>query len=350
MVSRGVRIWIASLCALVFAMVVIGGVTRLTRSGLSIVEWQPIAGIVPPLTDQAWHEAFDAYKAYPEYQHVNRGMTLDEFKGIFFWEYLHRLIGRLMGLVLGAPLIVLAWRRALTKPLLKRLIVVFLLGGLQGLVGWYMVKSGLVNMPRVSHYRLATHLAMAFFLFAYLYWTWLDLRARPAPTAGESRRGLARVSVALTALVAVQILYGAFVAGLRAGYGFNTFPLMDGSFVPKGAWMMTPTWINFFENPATVQFVHRVLAWTLLVAVTLYWRATRRLGQHDSARRAASLLALAVTGQFALGVVTLLTVVPVALGALHQVGAFLVLAAAVHANYVMLTDGQRSTLRAASTP
>lgn len=342
---RGVRLWIASMCFLVFAMVVIGGITRLTRSGLSIVEWKPITGVIPPISEADWHEAFDAYRQFPEYQHVNHGMTLDEFKEIFFWEYLHRLIGRFAGLVLGVPLIVLALRRRLSKRLLKRLTIALALGGVQGLVGWYMVKSGLVNMPRVSHYRLATHLGLAFFMFAFLYWTFLDLKVRQA-LPKLTRPGFKHASIALTTLVAVQIIYGAFVAGMRAGYGFNTFPLMNGQIIPDGLLVLSPAWTNIVENPATVQFIHRMIAWTLALSIAVFWWQVRKADASAEVRRAVNILAAAVTLQFALGVATLVLVVPVPLAALHQVGAFGLLAASVYTTFIFY----RSTRSAASTP
>lgn len=334
--SRGIRLWIACLCGLVFAMVVVGGITRLTRSGLSIVEWRPVTGALPPIGEAEWQAQFDSYKQFPEYQQVNHQMSLDEFKGIFFWEYLHRLLGRVVGLVLLVPLVVLAVRRRLTKSLVKKLAVAFALGGLQGFVGWYMVKSGLVNVPRVSHYRLATHLSLAFFLFSFLFWIFLGLR----PASGESSqprtaeiRTLARFSIGITAVLALQIVYGAFVAGMRAGYGFNTFPLMNGQFVPDGIFVLTPAWLNLFENPATVQFIHRMIAYLLVLTVSAFWWRVRRSGASPGQKRGAALMAVAVLGQFALGVSTLLLAVPVSLAVMHQAGAFVLLAAAVYTNF-----------------
>jgi cytochrome c oxidase assembly protein subunit 15 len=337
--TPAVRLWVLSLCALVFAMVVIGGITRLTRSGLSIVEWQPVSGVVPPLTEAAWEDAFRAYQRFPEYQQVNHAMTLAEFKGIFFWEYLHRLVGRLAGLVLAVPLLVLIVRRQLTRPLVRRLVFALALGGVKGLVGWSMVKSGLVNVPRVSHLRLATHLSLAFFMFSFLFWTFLDLRARPG-VAGSVPPVVRRSILFVTGLVAVQIVYGAFVAGLHAGYGFNTFPRMNDGWLPDDAF---DTLRDAVEHPGAVQFIHRTIAWTLVATILVLWRRARRYDVPPRVRRATTMLLGAVAVQFALGVATLLLVVPVPLAALHQVGAFALLATAVYATH-------SSTRSAASTP
>lgn len=344
--SRGIRLWIACLCALVFAMVVVGGITRLTRSGLSIVEWRPVTGIMPPIGEVEWQAQFDAYKQFPEYQQVNHKMTLDEFKGIFFWEYFHRLLGRVTGLVLFVPLVILAIRKRLTKSLIKKLAVAFALGGLQGFVGWYMVKSGLVNIPRVSHYRLATHLSLAFFLFSFLFWIFLGLRpAKTTPAASPQSRTLARLAIGITAVLSVQIVYGAFVAGMRAGYGFNTFPLMNGQFVPDGLMALAPGWLNIFENPATVQFIHRMIAYALVVAVPAFWWKVRRSDASNEQKRAASFMLAAVLLQFCLGVATLLLAVPVSLAVLHQTGAFILLATAVYTNFVFTRVSKSETKR-----
>jgi heme a synthase len=320
--QRRVAQWLLVLCALVFIMVVVGGVTRLTRSGLSIVEWQPIAGTLPPLSETAWQEMFTKYQGTPEYLKVNRGMSLNEFKGIFWWEYIHRLLGRTIGLAFLIPFLWFLVKRQLSWSLAPKLVVLFLLGGMQGAIGWWMVKSGLVDTPRVSHVRLAVHLGMAFFLFAALLWTALGLltppRRRDLP---PDRRRVAWRSTALVALVYVMVLSGALVAGTRAGYAYNTFPLMDGRLFPSGLGGMIPWWDNVFHNLTTVQFNHRMIAWALMVLIPAFWWSSRRVDLPTAARRPLVLLLAMLAVQVTLGISTLLLQVPVVLGAAHQGGA-----------------------------
>lgn len=319
---RRVAIWLLVCCALVFVMVVVGGVTRLTRSGLSIVEWQPVAGTLPPLTEAAWQDMFTKYQATPEYVKVNRGMSLDEFKGIFWWEYIHRLIGRTIGLVFFVPLVWFLAKRHIPWSAAPKFVGILLLGGAQGGIGWWMVKSGLVDLPRVSHVRLAIHLGMAFLIFAVLLWTALGLLARDRrPLLSDERHRLARYATALAVFVFVMVLSGALVAGTRAGYAYNTFPLMDGRFVPVGLGAMEPWWDNVFHNLTTVQFNHRMFAWTLAFVVPAFWWACRRADLPLMPRRAVNLLLAMLVVQIALGISTLLFHVPVALGAAHQGGA-----------------------------
>lgn len=324
---RPVTIWIGSVCLLVIAMVVVGGITRLTGSGLSIVEWRPVTGALPPLSDAGWQEAFEAYRSSPQYRLVNIGMTLAEFKRIFAWEYGHRLLGRLLGVVFLVPWAYFVARGALSRRFSAKLLIGFALGAFQGLVGWLMVASGLVHEPRVSHYRLAAHLTLAFVLLGYLFWTWLDLRETGEPTARRVRLPLRLFLFPLGA----QIVYGAFTAGLHAGVGYNTFPTMHGAWVPRGALALTPAWRNAVENPATVQFVHRALgalvAAAAIAIVVVARRSTRTV------RSAVTLLGAVVMLQFALGVMTLLLVVPVSLGVLHQLGACALFLAALQANH-----------------
>lgn len=319
---RQVAGWLLLCCALVFAMVVVGGVTRLTRSGLSIVEWEPLIGAIPPLNEAQWQEQFQAYQATPEYIKVNHGMSLTEFKSIFWWEYFHRLLGRLIGLAFFVPLVFFALRRKIDRAFVPRLIGIFLLGGLQGAIGWWMVKSGLVDDPRVSHVRLSIHLGMAFLIFAAMLWTALDLlaKARGAP-AGEAAPGVARFAIGLCVLLFVMVLSGGLVAGTRAGYAYNTFPLMNGAFVPPEYLMLSPWWSNFLHNMATVQFNHRLIAWSLFLLVPVLWFATRRARLPASTRIARHLMVVMLGVQLALGIATLLQRVPVHLGASHQAGA-----------------------------
>lgn len=322
--DRGVAIWLFACCALVFAMVVVGGVTRLTQSGLSIVEWQPIVGALPPLDDNAWQDAFRKYQETPQFRRVNPHMDLAGFKGIFWWEYVHRLLGRLIGAVFLLPLIWFASRGRISRPLTWRLAGLFVLGGLQGAMGWYMVQSGLVHDPRVSQYRLAAHLALALAIYAAMLWIALGLLF---PRARET--GPRAFAFALAALVFLQAISGSFVAGIRAGLAYNTFPLMNGQLVPPGMFVLEPWYLNFFSNIATVQFDHRLIAWLLALLVPWFWALARAAGVPRRARLSADLLLGALVLQIALGISTLLLSVPVPLAAAHQAGALLVFTAAL---------------------
>ncbi len=318
---------------MVFLMVVVGGITRLTRSGLSITEWKPIAGALPPLSEAAWEREFSLYKKYPEYRLINRGMSLSEFKSIYFWEYFHRLWGRLIGLAFLVPFVVFLARGRLRGRLFWQTLVAFLLGGAQGVLGWYMVKSGLVAEPRVSHYRLAAHLVLALAVMQYLFWLGHTLvRESSASRVRGARRSRVHVfGVAFLVLLCLQILWGAFTAGLRAGYAFNTFPTMAGAWIPDGLGVLAPAWRNLFDNNVTVQFIHRTLAWLVLGTAVGWWFASRREQMSPSARMALALVPATVALQFLVGVLTLLYVVPIGLGVLHQAGAAIVLTCAVFA-------------------
>jgi cytochrome c oxidase assembly protein subunit 15 len=315
---RQVAGWLLVCCALVLAMVVVGGVTRLTRSGLSIVEWQPLVGAIPPLNHSDWEELFQKYQATPEYLQVNQGMSLEAFKGIFWWEYFHRLLGRLIGVVFLLPLLWFLWTRKVPSGMTPRLLGIFLLGGLQGAVGWWMVASGLVDDPRVSHVRLSIHLGIAFLLFAAMFWAALDLLSGSA--RGAARPPAARWAGWLSVLIFVMVLSGGLVAGTRAGYAYNTFPLMNGHFFPPEYFMLQPWWDNFLHNMATVQFNHRLIAWALFLLIPVLWWSVRRVSSRE-ARLASALLLAMLAAQLALGIGTLLLQVPVALGAAHQAGA-----------------------------
>jgi len=328
--QKGVAWWLLACCALVFAMVVVGGVTRLTHSGLSIVEWQPIVGTIPPLDDAAWQEAFRKYQETPEFRQVNHAMSLAQFKGIFWWEYAHRLLGRVIGVVFLLPLIGFTLARRIDRPLALKLGVIFVLGGLQGALGWYMVKSGLVDDPRVSQYRLTAHLGVAFLIYAAMFRVALDLLFAHESSPGVGPRGLRRAASGLLTLVFVMVLSGGLVAGIHAGFAYNTFPLMNGHIVPPEIMMIEPAYLNFFNNMATVQFDHRLIAWTLAVLTPWFWIASRRTALPSRARIGATLLLIAVAMQIALGIATLLLVVPLPLAALHQAGALLVFTAALH--------------------
>jgi cytochrome c oxidase assembly protein subunit 15 len=328
---RPVALWLLACCALVFCMVVVGGVTRLTHSGLSIVEWQPLVGTLPPLDDAQWQETFDKYKLTPEYREVNRGMSLAEFKGIFWWEYYHRLLGRLIGVAFLLPYLWFLARRRIPPGYAGRLAGIFVLGGLQGAMGWYMVKSGLVDDPRVSQFRLTAHLGLAFLIFAAMLWTALSLLRAPAAPSSPAVQALGRRALWVSLLVFVMVLTGGFVAGIRAGFAYNTWPLMNGQLVPPELFMLEPWWKNFFWNMATVQFQHRLVAYALAVAIPwLWWRIVSTPEAPAAARRGAHALLVAIGAQVALGIATLLLVVPLPLAAAHQAGAVFVLAAALN--------------------
>ena len=332
---RQVAAWLLACCALVFAMVVVGGVTRLTHSGLSIVEWQPILGTLPPLNEAQWLETFAKYKLTPEYRKVNHQMNLDEFKGIFWWEYFHRLLGRLIGFVFLLPLLWFWWRDRIDRPLALKLVGIFVLGGLQGAMGWYMVKSGLVDDPRVSQYRLTAHLSIALAIYATMLWTALGLIYPGASATGAAQSRLRGFSWIITALIAYMVATGGFVAGIRAGLAYNTFPLMNGHWVPPELFMLEPWHLNFFNNMATVQFDHRLGAWLLAFLVPWLWMSARRHALSPRANFAINLLLGLLALQIALGIATLLLLVPVPLAAAHQGGAVLLLGAALLLNHAL---------------
>lgn len=311
---------------MIFAMVVIGGITRLTQSGLSIAEWRPLTGIIPPLTEADWQRVFDLYRQIPEYQFINHGMTLAAFKGIFWWEYIHRLWGRLIGFAFALPFLYFLIRGRIRRPLVPHLVAMFALGGLQGLLGWYMVESGLSVRTDVSQYRLTAHLAAALAIYAYIFWTALTLLRPAAPAqASPGAAGLRRHLLVVAGLAVATLLYGGLVAGLNAGMIYNTFPLMNGRVLPDGVLFLEPAWTNLFENPGTVQFIHRVLAITLVCA-TLWLRVRAlRVPLAGRAGLALNLLTAMVLVQASLGISTLLLVVPIPLAATHQAGAVVVL-------------------------
>ena len=328
---RAIRLWLLALAALLFAMVLVGGATRLTESGLSIVEWKPVAGTLPPLGEGEWQAEFEKYQAIPQYQKLNPGMSLGEFKTIFWWEWGHRQLGRAIGVAFLLPFLWFLWRGWIEPGLRARLWAIFGLGAFQGAVGWWMVASGLADRVEVSEYRLAFHLTVACLIYVALLWTAERLVARP-PTAAPAR---IRVSaIVLLVLVIVQIYLGALVAGLRAGYIYNTWPLIDGSFVPNASQLLfnEPLWRNFFENTLTVQFEHRMAAYVLWIAAIWHVLDVGRISRGGPAFIGALVLAIALTVQTALGVVTLVYQTPLALALAHQGMAMVVLTVAcVHA-------------------
>jgi heme a synthase len=325
--ARAIRLWLYVVAALVLAMVLVGGATRLTESGLSITEWKPLMGVVPPLSENAWLAAFEKYRAIPQYRELNIGMSLAEFKTIYWWEWTHRLLGRVIGAAYLLPFLWFLWRGWVARELRPRLWFIFGLGALQGVVGWWMVASGLADRVEVSQYRLATHLLLACAIYVALIWTTWRLGDRATAQApGRIRLG----AVGLLVLVLAQVYLGALVAGLHAGYAYNTWPLIDGALVPDSARLFfdTPLWRNFFENILTVQFDHRVLAYAIVVAAFLHTFDVVRSVHERAARSGAVGLFAAIVLQAALGIATLLWRVPQPLALLHQAMAMLVLTVA----------------------
>ena len=323
-VDRAVALWLYACCAMIFAMVVLGGLTRLTGSGLSMATWQPVTGWLPPLNAAEWEAVFALYRETPEFRRVNFWMTVDDFRAIFWLEYLHRVWGRLIGLAFVLPAAWFAWHGRIGRRLGIGLAVAFLLGAGQGVLGWYMVQSGLVDRPEVSHYRLAAHLALALAVYAWLLWLALGpARERAARGAYGMHIGLVIAGVALTAI------WGAFVAGLDAGHIHPTFPLMDGRLVPREIFSTAPWTADLTGNPVTVQFVHRWLAMLVVGAILALWWRARHLP--PAGRRGFDLLAGMAVLQAGLGVATLLLGVPLAAASLHQAGAVVLLSLSVHA-------------------
>ncbi len=332
---RQVGWWLIGMAGLLLTMIVVGGATRLTDSGLSITEWRPVTGVLPPLSAEAWEAEFEKYRQIPEYQLVNRGMSLAEFKTIYYWEWGHRLLGRVIGLAFALGLLYFHLTRKLDRGLALRLWGLFLLGGLQGALGWYMVQSGLVDRVDVSQYRLVAHLGLAFFIFACIVWVACDLligpEGRVSRDTREASRGLGLASMVAVALIYLQCLMGGFVAGLDAGMTYNSWPLMDDRFIPAGLGDLAPWWRNLFENITTVQFAHRMLAYAVGLVVIVFAGLALVRPIAGGARASVMILLAAVSVQIVLGIWTLLAVVPLHLGAAHQAGAALVLAAGIHA-------------------
>jgi cytochrome c oxidase assembly protein subunit 15 len=329
------RAWLLGVAVLVFLMVSVGGATRLTGSGLSITEWRPIVGIVPPLSQADWLDLFAKYQQIPQYQHLNKGMSLDAFKAIFWWEWVHRFLGRLVGAAFLLPFAYFLAARQISRALMGRLAAIFALGGLQGLIGWYMVSSGLAERIEVSQYRLALHLGLAVLIFGALVWVALSVEERQARASSARTLHLAPAA-AIVVLVFLQIVLGAFVAGLRAGASYNTWPLMDGRLVPEGLGAMEPWYLNLFENALTVQFAHRLVAYGLVL--TALWQAwsVRREPCDPWIRLSAAWLAGAALAQASLGIATLLAHVPLTLALVHQAGAVALFGLALwHLNTVL---------------
>ncbi len=345
-----IRVWLFVVAALVVGTVIVGGATRLTESGLSIVEWKPVTGVLPPLTDAQWAAEFDKYKQIPQYQQVNRGMSLSEFKTIFWWEWGHRLLGRAIGIVFLLPFLFFLWRGWVGPGLRGRLWFLFFLGGAQGAVGWWMVSSGLTERVSVSQYRLAFHMTLACVIYAVIIWT--VARLKPIqPIAAPSR--LRTSAGLLVILTLVQIYLGALVAGLDAGMIYNTWPQIDGAFIPSSErlWFETPLWRNLFENALTVQFNHRMMAYLLLALGIWHAIDVTRTTKDRAAKGLAHAFAFLLVVQAGIGIATLLLAVPMSLALLHQAVAIILLTiATVHASRLLSKGAPRTVSTVAAQP
>ncbi|UPS90543.1 COX15/CtaA family protein [Bizionia sp. M204] len=323
--NKKVIYWLLTGCVLIFIMVVVGGITRLTDSGLSMSDYKLITGTIPPLNDAEWQDAFALYQQYPEFQKLHSHFTIEDFKGIYFWEWFHRLIGRVIGLVFIIPFLYFLFRKQLTKSTIKKCLVLLGLGGFQGFLGWYMVKSGLVDMPDVSHFRLAAHLTTAFLTFAATLWVALDLIYPDKKVIDKKFRNLIIVSYLI---LIVQIIYGGFVAGLKAGLLHNHWPFMnEGKFMHHTVYILEPFYKNLIENPSGIQFIHRTLAYLVVASIFILWFKAREMTLTNLQQKSINALLILVGFQFLLGVLTIIYAVPLWLGVAHQVGAFFLLSA-----------------------
>ena len=329
---RIVAYWVLGGCGLIFLMVVVGGITRLTHSGLSIVEWQPVVGTIPPLNDEQWEASFAKYRETPEFKQRNPDMTVEGYKKIFWWEYSHRLLGRIIGIAFLAPFLFFLWKKMIPEEMVRELWGAFALGALQGLLGWWMVQSGLVSDPRVSSLRLAAHLGLAFFIYGILFWAAMNLLFPLRVLASDEARRRAGL---LVFVIFVMVLSGALVAAIRAGFAYNTFPTMNGQWVPDEIMMIDPWWMNFIHNMAGVQLVHRVLAIVVVVMVVLTWSRVKHEPPNPRARLWADLLVAAVILQVFLGITTLLLQVPINLAVLHQAGAVALFTCAIGVRHAL---------------
>ncbi|MGI1678464.1 MAG: COX15/CtaA family protein [Cellvibrionaceae bacterium] len=340
--DRVIAGWLLFCAFVIYGMIVLGGVTRLTGSGLSMVEWKPIMGVIPPLNQKEWEETFTKYQQFPEYEKVNRHFDVEEFKKIFIFEYSHRVLGRIIGILFLIPFLYFLFRKRISSDLSPKLWALFVLGGLQGLMGWYMVKSGLVDMPRVSQYRLTAHLGIAVVIYGYMLWVAFDLLF-PKVNLQESHgvnqlSSFKKFSFALMCIIFLMILSGGLVAGSRAGFVYNTFPLMDGRFIPVGLYNMEPLWRNIFEDLTTVQFNHRIFAYiiTLIVIVFFVMGMKRSISRRSKLGLVAVLITLVV--QVILGISALLLIVPVSIAAAHQAGAIALFTAAIFTTHSLYSD------------
>jgi len=335
--TPAVAIWLFICAIMIFVMVVLGGVTRLTHSGLSMVEWKPATGFLPPMTELVWQDTFEKYQQYPEFKIKNPDMDLAGFKSIFWLEFIHRLWGRCIGIVFFVPFIFFLLRKKLDRKLIPKLITMFILGGLQGVLGWFMVKSGLSDRPDVSQYRLTAHLIFAFFLYGWIFWTALELLFPEPHAIKQSLHTYKGILSGLILLLVIAIMSGGFVAGTDAGFIYNTFPLMGDTFLPKDLFVFDPWIRNFFENVVTIQFTHRILTMLIFISVIGFWLKTLKQDLPVRTRTVLHCLLAAVVLQVLLGISTLLLVVPVPLAAAHQAGALILLTAMLWARHEFRT-------------
>jgi len=333
--KKHISLWLFACAVLVFLMVIIGGLTRLTESGLSIVSWQPVKGIMPPLVEHDWDNLFTAYKKSPQYLKINSGMNLAEFKNIFWMEYIHRLLGRLIGLVFLVPLLFFIITKEISKKLALKLFFIFLLGAIQGFVGWYMVKSGLVDNPAVSHYRLALHLFLGLVIYALIFLAGLETNFSGNSIQNKDGKSLYRLSLIITIMILFQAVLGAFVSGTHAGLIYNDFPLMGGRIIPEDIFFLHPFWLNFLKNPATIQFQHRLMAFILFIIILIF-----RL--KNQGNKAAGLLLAVALIQILLGILTLINHVPVFLAAAHQAGALILFSVSLFINHRLYAISEKS--------
>ena len=325
--NKKIALWLFTGCFLIFGMVVIGGITRLTGSGLSITEWKPIMGAIPPLNDEEWNIAFEKYKQIPQFQKVNYHFELSDFKSIFWWEFIHRLLGRLIGVVFLIPFVYFLWKKYFDSKTIRKMLFLFFLGGVQGFIGWYMVSSGLTERTSVSHIRLAIHLMFAFITFAYTFYYGLEFISSRKENRLQPK--VASLNRFIFVVLCIQIVYGAFVAGLHAGKIHNTFPLMSGQVIPGGMGAMQPFIANIFDNPVTVQFIHRLLAFTLVFLCTWLFVIARKSELSRNQRTAVNMIYAALCVQFVLGMITILTQTNIVMASLHQIGAFFFFSAGI---------------------
>ncbi|MDA7571374.1 COX15/CtaA family protein [Porticoccaceae bacterium] len=327
--DRQVAYWLLLCAVVIFGMILLGGVTRLTDSGLSMVDWKPIKGIIPPITQADWQAMFAKYQQFPEYQKTNFTMTLEEFKPIFMYEYLHRMLGRFIGIIFVLPFLFFYFTKRIAHGLTPRLVVMLLLGGSQGLLGWYMVKSGLVDNPHVSQYRLTAHLGLAVFIYGFIVWTVLDLLA---PKLSHPKH-LKRFSYTLSSLIFLMILSGGLVAGTRAGIPYPTWPLMGDSFIPPGLYSLTPFWLSAFEDMLTIQFNHRMFAYLIVVLVVTFAYKALKSDLNGPLKIAIYCFLILLVAQVTLGISTLIFYIPVPVAAAHQVCAVALLTASLFVSH-----------------
>ena len=324
--------WLLTCAVVIFGMILLGGVTRLTDSGLSMVEWQPLMGIIPPLSHNDWQQLFLKYQQFPEYQHINLGMTLGEFKVIFMYEYLHRVLGRLIGLLFFIPFVYFFLTRRISPQLLPKLLLMLLLGGCQGLMGWYMVKSGLIDVPHVSQYRLTAHLGLAIAIYGFIVWTSLGLINKPS----NQPSGLGMPACIISGLIFLMILSGGLVAGTRAGYAYSTWPLMGDSFIPAGLYDMSPIWLSAFENITTIQFNHRMFAYIIALVLVSFSVFALKKNISENVRIGIYSMLFLLLVQITLGISTLIFHVPVAIAAAHQIGSVALLTATLFVSHSLI--------------